>query len=131
MDVLLCAIQYDSFGEQEHLHRKGHVGAMRALERETGVEAERLGEDAAFLRALVLDGHWNDAITLIKVTTVCVTDVIGRGTSVARGEPRPMQGLVHHPVQLTTSRVGNLNRLTHTFAICVTMHTRTYITFVC
>lgn len=40
---------------------------MRALEKESGVEAERLGEDAAFLRALVLDGLWEEAITLIEV----------------------------------------------------------------
>ena len=29
------------------------------------------------------------------------------------------------PVQLSTSRVGNLTRLIHTFAICVTVHTCT------
>ena len=27
------------------------------------------------------------------------------------------------PVQLTTSRIGNLTRLIHTLAICVTIHT--------
>ena len=27
------------------------------------------------------------------------------------------------PVQLTTSRIGNLTRLIHTLAICVTVHT--------
>ena len=27
------------------------------------------------------------------------------------------------PVQLTTSRIGNLTRLIHTFALCVTIHT--------
>ena len=26
------------------------------------------------------------------------------------------------PVQLTTSRIGNLTRLIHTFAVCVTIH---------
>ena len=28
-----------------------------------------------------------------------------------------------YPVQLTTSRIGNLTRLINTFAICVTIHT--------
>ena len=27
------------------------------------------------------------------------------------------------PAQLTTSKIGNLTRLTHGFAICVTIHT--------
>ena len=40
---------------------------MRALETEAGVQTEDLGEDASFLRALVLDGRWEDAITLIEV----------------------------------------------------------------
>ncbi|CAN0165344.1 unnamed protein product [Scytosiphon promiscuus] len=39
---------------------------MRALETESNSQAEELGEDAAFLRALVLDGRWEDAITLIE-----------------------------------------------------------------
>ncbi|CAN0304983.1 unnamed protein product, partial [Laminaria digitata] len=50
----------------EHLQRRGHISAMRALETEAGVETEDLGEDASFLRALVLDGRWEDAITLIE-----------------------------------------------------------------
>ena len=33
------------------------------------------------------------------------------------------------PVQLTTSRIGNLTRLIHTLAICVTIHTSTAICF--
>lgn len=40
---------------------------MRALETESKARAENLGEDAAFLRELVLDGRWEDAVTLIKV----------------------------------------------------------------
>ena len=32
------------------------------------------------------------------------------------------QGNIHFPVQLTTCRVGNLARLIHALAICVTMH---------
>lgn len=40
---------------------------MRALERETGVEADVLGEDAAFLRTLVMDGRWDETITLLEV----------------------------------------------------------------
>lgn len=52
---------------QTHLHAKGHISAMRALEKESGVEAERLGEDASFLRALVLDGLWEEAIALVEV----------------------------------------------------------------
>lgn len=40
---------------------------MRALETESHARAENLGEDAAFLRDLVLDGRWDDAITLIEV----------------------------------------------------------------
>lgn len=40
---------------------------MRALEKDTGVDAESFGEDAAFLRGLVLDGRWQDAVTLIEV----------------------------------------------------------------
>ena len=31
------------------------------------------------------------------------------------------QGIFIFPVQLTTSKIGNLTRLIHTFAICVTM----------
>lgn len=53
---------------QEYLRRRGYVSAMRALESESKVRAENLGEDAAFLRELVLDGRWEDAITLIKVS---------------------------------------------------------------
>ena len=30
------------------------------------------------------------------------------------------------PVQLTTSRIGNLSRLIHTIAICVTIHCVSY-----
>ena len=30
------------------------------------------------------------------------------------------------PVQLTTCRIGNLTRLIHTLAICVTLHARTW-----
>ena len=39
------------------------------------------------------------------------------------------QGKIHFPVQLTTSRIGNLTRLIHTLAICVTIHTyiHTYV----
>ena len=33
------------------------------------------------------------------------------------------------PVQLTTSRIGNLTRLIHTLAICVTIHSQ-HITFI-
>ena len=33
------------------------------------------------------------------------------------------QGNIHFPVPLTTSRIGNLTRLIHTLAICVTIHT--------
>ena len=33
------------------------------------------------------------------------------------------QGILTSPVQLTTSRIGNLTRLVHTLAICVTIHT--------
>ena len=33
------------------------------------------------------------------------------------------QGNIHLPVQLTTNRIGNLTRLIHTLAICVTIHT--------
>ena len=32
-------------------------------------------------------------------------------------------GIFIFPVQLTTSRTGNLTRLIHTLAICVTIHT--------
>lgn len=52
---------------QEHLRRRGHIAAMRALEKEAGVEAAVLGKDASFLRALVLDGRWEDAATLLEV----------------------------------------------------------------
>lgn len=52
---------------QEHLHRRGHIAAMRALEKEAGVEAEPLSENASFFRALVLDGRWDDAITMLEV----------------------------------------------------------------
>lgn len=52
---------------QEYLRRKGYVSAMRALETESKAQAEDFGEDAAFFRALVLDGRWDDAITLIEV----------------------------------------------------------------
>ena len=34
------------------------------------------------------------------------------------------QGNINFPVQLTTSRIGNLTRLIHTLAICVTIHGR-------
>ena len=39
------------------------------------------------------------------------------------------KGIVIFPVQLTTSRIGNLTRLIHTLAISVTIHTyiHTYI----
>lgn len=43
---------------------------MRALEQESGVEADVLGEDASFLRNLVLDGRWDDALTLLEVRSV-------------------------------------------------------------
>ena len=33
------------------------------------------------------------------------------------------QGNIIFPVQLTTSRIGNLTRLIHTLTICVTIHT--------
>ena len=33
------------------------------------------------------------------------------------------QRIIIFPVQLTTSRIGNLRRLIHTLAICVTIHT--------
>ena len=33
------------------------------------------------------------------------------------------RGILIFPVQLTTSRIGNLTRLIHTLAICVTIHT--------
>ena len=55
--------------QQEHLQRRGHISAMRALETEAGVQTEDLGEDASFLRALVLDGRWEDAITLIEAVS--------------------------------------------------------------
>ena len=32
------------------------------------------------------------------------------------------EGNIHFPVQLTTSRIGNLTRLIHTLVICVTIH---------
>ena len=32
------------------------------------------------------------------------------------------RGIFIFPVQLTTSRIGNLTRLIHTLAICVTIH---------
>lgn len=56
---------------QEHLRRHGHIEAMRALEREAGVEADVLGRDAAFLRTLVMDGRWEDVITLLEVSDAC------------------------------------------------------------
>ena len=31
------------------------------------------------------------------------------------------------PVQLTTCRIGNLTRLIHTLAICLTIHTEQYL----
>ena len=33
------------------------------------------------------------------------------------------RGISIFPVQLTTSRIGNLTRLIHTLALCVTIHT--------
>lgn len=59
--------------DQEHLRSRGHIATMRALEHESGVEADVLGDDAAFLRSLVLDGRWEDAVTLLEVCVrVCV-----------------------------------------------------------
>ena len=34
------------------------------------------------------------------------------------------QGSIHFPCSTTTSKIGNLIRLIHTLAICVTIHTR-------
>ena len=39
------------------------------------------------------------------------------------------QEVLVFPVQLTTSRIGNLTRLTHTLAICVTIHTTIRTTY--
>ena len=36
------------------------------------------------------------------------------------------RGILIFPVQLTTSRIGNLTWLIHTLAICVTIHTYIY-----
>ncbi len=58
---------------------------MRALETEAEVPAEELGEDAAFLRELVLDGRWNDAITLIEVR-MC-SDINARRVSLKNTVP--------------------------------------------
>ena len=41
-----------------------------------------------------------------------------RGHSGTHGD----RGILIFPVQLTTSRIGNLTRLIHTLAICVTIH---------
>ena len=41
----------------------------------------------------------------------------------ARPNSRARTGNSYFPVQLTTSRIGNLSRLIHTLAICVTIHT--------
>ena len=41
--------------------------------------------------------------------------------------PRSLKTKIIFPVQLTTSRIGNLTRLIHTLAICVTIHTITLL----
>lgn len=48
---------------------------MRALEQESGVEADELGEDASFLRNLVLDGRWDDALTLLEVSSISLAKI--------------------------------------------------------
>ena len=45
---------------------------------------------------------------------------LARPNSQARNADRE---ILTFPVQLTTSRIGNLTRLFHTLAICVTIHT--------
>lgn len=40
--------------------------SMRSLEAETSLEAEGFGEDVKFLRALILDGRWDDAAIMLS-----------------------------------------------------------------
>ena len=40
------------------------------------------------------------------------------------------QGNVHFPVQLTTSRIGNLTQLIHTLLYVMTIHIHIYITYI-
>ena len=47
-------------------------------------------------------------------SAICVTKFSGTNEG---------RGIFIFPVQLTTSRIGNLTRLIHTLAICVTIHT--------
>ena len=47
-------------------------------------------------------------------------DLVSRETKFS-GADRDMEMFIS-PVQLTTSRIGNLTRLIHTLAICVTIH---------
>ena len=49
----------------------------------------------------------------------CRTRLASPNSQVRRGPEN-----IHFPVQLTTSRIGNLTRLIHTLAICVTKHTK-------
>ena len=48
---------------------------------------------------------------------------LARPNSQARTRTGKYQVLIF-PVQLTTSRIGNLTRLIHTLAICVTIHNK-------
>ena len=49
---------------------------------------------------------------------------------ILRHERNADRGILIFPVQLTTSRIGNLTRLIHTLAICVTIHVAQVILFV-
>ena len=56
-------------------------------------------------------------------------DDAGRDCRTRLARPNKFSGanadreILFSPVQLTTSRIGNLTRLIHTLAICVTVHT--------
>jgi WD40 repeat protein len=50
----------------EYLRRRGYIHAMRCLEEESGLQVESLGQDASFLRSLVLDGRWGEVDTLLE-----------------------------------------------------------------
>eukprot|EP00656_Telonema_subtile_P015249 TRINITY_DN1796_c0_g1_i4.p1 TRINITY_DN1796_c0_g1~~TRINITY_DN1796_c0_g1_i4.p1 ORF type:complete len:615 (-),score=138.68 TRINITY_DN1796_c0_g1_i4:686-2530(-) len=50
----------------EWTRSQGYCGAMRALERDTGVCLETHGRELSFIRSLILDGRWSDAEKFIE-----------------------------------------------------------------
>ena len=53
-------------GVAHYLESRGHIRAMWALEKESGVSAQGHGRDVAFVRELLMDGAFEEAQLFLK-----------------------------------------------------------------